>query len=156
MVPPTRSIALVFDGDRHVNFTLLWDQAPRTCAGVVGALPFEGEASHGMYSGPVCVFFFDEELALAPENATTSLTVGELVYTHYPPNWRRGYPRHTSEVYWSYDAPARPTVPGLFTPSLASVFAIHDGRAEELQAFTRWSASLHREGVKPVRAETRP
>jgi len=124
-----------------------------TCEGVVGALPYNGEASHGMYSGPVAVFFFDDELALAPENATTSLSVGELVYTHYPPSWRQGYPDHTSEIYWSYAAPARPTVPGLFVRALASVFAVHEGPAHELESFLRWSASLHREGVKPVRAE---
>ena len=30
-----------------------------------------------MYSGPSAVFFFEQDLPLAPENATTSLTVGE-------------------------------------------------------------------------------
>jgi hypothetical protein len=153
---PASSIALDFDGGRSIRFRLLWEQAPHTCAAVVGALPFHGEAAHGMYSGPVAVFFFEEELALEPENATTSLTVGELVYTYYPANWRQHFPLHTSEVYWSYDAPARPTVPGLFVPALASVFATHDSSGDELEAFVRWSASLHREGVKDVRAEARP
>jgi hypothetical protein len=148
-----RTIVFTFEDERRVGFRLLWEHAPRTCAGIVGALPFEGSASHAMYSGPAAVFFFTEELALEPEHATTELSPNELVYTYYPPNWRRGYPEHTSEVYWSYATPARATVPGLFIPALGSVFAAHDGFAGELQAFHRWSASLHREGAKPVRVE---
>jgi hypothetical protein len=147
------SVVFSYEIEGRATFKLLWDQAPQTCAAVTGALPFEGEAAHGMYSGPVAVFFFAEALPLEPEHATTQLAVGELVYTYYPPNWRRGYPEHTSEVYWSYDEPARATVPGLFTPALGSVFAVHDGPADALDAFHRWSASLHREGVKPVRVE---
>lgn len=153
MADRARTVAFTFDGDRRAAFRLLWEQAPRTCDAVTGALPFAGEAAHGMYSGPVAVFFFGEELPLEPEHATTELAAGELVYTYYPPNWRRGYPDHTSEVYWSYAGPARATVPGLFIPALGSVFAVHDGPADELERFHRWSASLHRDGVKPVRVE---
>jgi hypothetical protein len=145
-------IEIGFDDDRNARFRLLWDEAPQTCSAIAKALPHAGEAQHAVCSGPAAVFFFEREVPAMPENATTSPAVGELLYTYYPPNWRRGYPDHTSEVYWFYSAGGRPTVPGLFVPAMASVFALAEGPAEEFEEFCAWSASLHREGFKPVRA----
>jgi Protein of unknown function (DUF3830) len=135
------------------RFRLLWEDAPKTCAAVVGALPFEGEALHGTCSGTMAVFFFDRELEVGPENATTCAQVGDLFFTHYPANWRQGHPAAVSEVYWAYAPYARPTVPGLFVAALASVFARHTDSRAELDAFCRRSERLHREGAARIVAE---
>jgi Protein of unknown function (DUF3830) len=149
-----KSIVLAGDFGSAV-FTLLWESAPATCGAVAEILPHEGEVVHGMYSGPAVVMFLDRELPLPPENAATTLDVGELAFTYYPPRWRQGFPLQTSEIYWSYASPCRPTVPGLFTPSMASVFAVHDGSTGELDGLLAWSQSLHREGVKRLSVEAR-
>src|SRR5690242_143009 len=81
------------------RFRLLWDAAPHTCAAVAKALPFSGEVVHGTCSGEMAVLFLDEELRVAPENATTQPQVGELLFTHYDAGWRRGQPDPVSEIY---------------------------------------------------------
>ena len=137
----------------QARFRFLWDEAPQTCAGVVGALPFEGEVLHGTCSGTMAVFFLDREVPPGPENATTCVRVGDLLFTHYRANWRQGHAEAVSEIYWAYDAYARPTVPGLCIPTLASVFARHDCDSRELGAFCESSHRLHREGAAPLRAQ---
>ena len=137
----------------QARFRFLWEDAPRTCAGVAEALPFEGEVVHGTCSGTMAVFFLDRELPLGPENATTCVQVGDLLFTHYPANWRQDHAEAVSEIYWAYAAYARPMVPGLFIPTLASVFARHDGDSRELGAFCESSRRLHREGAAPIRAQ---
>jgi hypothetical protein len=146
-------VVIQFQRDERVAFALLWDAAPKTCAAVTDALPFNGMASHGTCSGPAGVVFLEQELPVWPENSTTSPSVGELLFTYYPPGWRRGYPEHTTEIYWFHGPGGRPTVPGLFVPAMASVFARHAGPIDELTSFCRWSALLHREGWKPVAIE---
>lgn len=148
-------IVITFDEGRNARFRMLWDQAPQTCDALAGALPYSGDASHAMCSGPAAVVFLDTELPVPPENVTLSPTPGELLYTYYAPGWRRGYPEHTSEIYWFHADGGRPTVPGLFIPAMASVFAEHVGEVEDLEAFGRWSQLLHREGFKPVTVEAR-
>lgn len=140
----------------ETTFDLLWDEAPKTTQAIAGALPYEGEVLHGTCSGTMAVFFLDQLLEVPPENATTCVRVGDLLFTHYPAGWREGYPEAVSEIYWAYAPYARPTVPGLFTPTLASVFARHRGDASELAAFCERSQRLHREGAAPVRAYMRP
>jgi hypothetical protein len=135
------------------RFRLLWRDAPETCAGVIGALPFQGEVVHGTCSGTMAVFFLGNEVDVQAENATTCVRVGDLLFTHYPANWRAGYPESVSEIYWAYAPYARPTVPGLFIPTLASVFARHEGSQAELESFCRRSERLHREGAAPIVAE---
>lgn len=155
MAERAEEIVIGFDSARDVRFRLLWDEAPATCEAVSGALPFAGDASHATHSGPAAVAFLDEELPLPPENVTAAPVPGELLYTYYAPGWRRGYPEHTSEIYWFYAPGGRPTVPGMFITAMASVFAVHEGVPEELAAFGEWSRSLHREGWKHISMEAR-
>jgi len=149
-----REVVVGFAGG-EARFRLLWDVAPATCEAVTSALPYDGDASHATCSGHAGVVFFDTELPIASENATTAPAVGELLYTYYPPGWRKDYPEHTSEIYWFYPPGGRPTVPGLFVPAMASVFAEPIGAEADLGAFFVWTASLHREGFKHVTIEAR-
>ena len=151
-MPDRASEVVIGFDDSEVRFRLLWDRAPRTCEAVTGALPYSGEASHATCSGPAGVAFLDRELPVAPENATTGPRAGDLLYTYYPPGWRQGYPDHTSEIYWFYPPGGRPTVPGMYVPAMASVFA-EPGDDSDLQPFHRWTKSLHAEGYKPIRIE---
>lgn len=142
-------VVIGFD-DSEVRFRLLWEQAPRTCTALSEALPYAGEASHATCSGPAGVVFLERELPIPPENATTSPRAGDLLYTYYAPGWRQGYPDHTSEIYWFYPPGGRPTVPGMFIPAMASVFAEPVDTAG-LEPFYRWTKSLHAEGYKQMR-----
>ena len=65
---------------------------------------------------------FDNTVVIEPENHTTYIQTGDVIYTHYAAGWRHGNPDALSEVYWAYDRYARPTIPGVGTPSTANVF----------------------------------
>ena len=71
-------IELELPGAPPARFRLLWDQAPRTCAAVVPALPDTAECLHAIYSGTVAAFFFDPSVVAPRETATTCLIPGDL------------------------------------------------------------------------------
>ena len=155
MADRAEEIVIGFGADETMTFRLLWAQAPQTCEAITAALPFRGEASHATHSGPGAVVFLEAELPVPPEHVTVTPAVGELLYTHYPARWRRGYLAQTSEIYWFHATGGRPTVPGLFVPAMASVFAEPSGSSQELRSFCDWSALLNREGWKPISIEAR-
>jgi hypothetical protein len=51
-----------------------------------------------------------------------------------------------SEIYWPYDRYARPTIPGQFIPTLASVFASFEGDPDEWQEFAERSRATRSTG----------
>src|SRR5205814_889030 len=87
----------------------------------------------------------DPTVVVPEENATTCVQTGDLMYTHYEPNVRHGYPDALSEIYWAYDRYARPHVPGQWVPAIANVFGRIVGDPTDFYAISR---RLQREGLK--------
>jgi hypothetical protein len=71
----TTKIALDFERGGTVTATLLTKEAPRTCAAVLDALPFEHETKHAMWAGEE-IFFdgFPVKEQLTYENETNTIT----------------------------------------------------------------------------------
>ena len=148
-------IELELPGAPPARFRLLWDQAPRTCAAVIPALPDTAECLHAIYSGTVAAFYFDPSVVAPRENATTCLIPGDLVFTHYDAGVRHGHLEPLSEVYWPYDRYARPTIPGQFvTLDAANVFGSYEGTAEAWRAFAARCERLRYDGTAMVTVRT--
>jgi hypothetical protein len=148
-----RELELVFrDEGASVRVEMLDAAAPQTCDAVWQALPLEGEAGHGIYSGTVVGLFMDPTIVVAEENATTYIQTGDVMFTHYDANTRHGYPEAISEIYLAYDRYARPTVPGLGLPATANIFGRVVGDAT---AFYDICRQLPRVGTKWLIARAR-
>jgi hypothetical protein len=79
-----RHFDLVFhDVGARARVAMLDDDAPLTCETVWQALPLEGEAAHGAYSGTVVGLFLDPTIVAATENASTYIQTGDVMFTHY-------------------------------------------------------------------------
>src|SRR5438067_396168 len=89
---------------------LLVEAAPRTCAAVWEALPVAGEAHHAIYSGSECVLVLPELLRIAPENATSDVTTGDVAFTWFAAGSSHGVERDFAEICWFYDRDARPSM----------------------------------------------
>jgi hypothetical protein len=124
---------------------LLESEAPETCRTLWSRLPFAGESTHAIYSGTLVALFIDSGIDIPEENATTCVTTGDVIFTHYRAGVRHGHPEPLSEIYWVYDRYARPTIPGQFVPATANVFGRIVGDAS---AFYEVSRRLPREGAK--------
>ena len=118
-----RYIDIEFTNEKVTARALLLDeQAPKTCNTIWNVLPLRGRVTHARYSGTMVAHHFDNTVVVEAENHTTYIQTGDLIYTHYAAGWRHGNPNALSEVYWAYDRYARPTIPGVGTPSTANVF----------------------------------
>lgn len=126
---------------------LLEEQAPRTCAAVLAALPILITAGHGAYSGTIVGVRLDPTIIVGEENATTCVQTGDVMFTHYDDRTRHGYPAALSEIYWAYDRYARPHIPGQWVPAIANVFARIVGEPTDFYAVCRRVLS---EGLKRV------
>jgi hypothetical protein len=109
---PRYMVATFPDEAVSARALLLEDEAPRTCSAMWDALPASGDGVHGNYSGTVVGLFIDPSIVVPEENATTCIQTGDVMFTHYDPSFRHGYPQPISEIYWAYDRYARPTIPG--------------------------------------------
>ena len=125
------------DEDCSVRVRLLEDQAPRTCGTIWQALPLAGDAVHASYSGTVVGLLFDPTVVVPEENATACIQTGDVMFTHYEPNFRHGHPDPVSEIYWAYDRYARPTIPGQWVPATANVFGTIIGDPTAFYAICR-------------------
>jgi hypothetical protein len=139
-------IELQFEGARPARFRLLWDEAPETCQAVADRIPDRGECVHAAYSGTIVGILFDPTVNPPQENATNIVLPGDLLFTHYEARSRHGHPDPLSEIYWPYDRYARPTIPGQFIPTLASVFASFEGDPDEWQEFAERSRATRSTG----------
>ncbi len=101
---------------------LLEDQAPHTCQTIWNILPLTGDGVHGNYSGTTVGLLFDPTITIQEENSTTCIQTDDVLFTHYEPGVRHGYPDPVSEIYWAYDRYCRPIVPGQWVPAVANVF----------------------------------
>lgn len=126
---------------------LLEEAAPRTCAAVWAQLPIVVTAGHGAYSGTIVGVRLDPSVIVGEENATTCVQTGDVMFTHYEPNTRHGYPNGLSEIYWAYDRYARPHVPGQWVPAIANVFARIVGEPADFYAVCR---RILQEGLKRI------
>ena len=87
------------------------DQAPKTCAAVLAALPQAGEAHHATYSGSEVAFILDRDLGVGRENATSKVIPGDLAYTRFDGGEMWGFPDDFAELCWFYDRDAVPSMP---------------------------------------------
>jgi hypothetical protein len=129
---------------------LLEDQAPKTCAAVLAALPQSGDSHHATYSGSEAVLILDRDLGVGKENATSKVIPGDLAYTRFVGGEMWGFPDTFSELCWFYDRDAIPSMPD--GPVPVNIF----GRfVENFDAFAAVCRRMRREGVKrvEVRAE---
>ena len=143
-------IALEFSNSPAARFRLLWDEAPQTCRAVVDHVPSQGECVHAIYSGTVVGFFFDPTVAPPLENASSIVVPGDLLFTHYDERTRHGYPDPLTEIYWPYDRYARPTIPGQFVVTTASVFATFAGSEQEWATFAERSGATRYHGGEVI------
>ena len=142
-------IVLTFVDEGVSAVAELLEQAPRTCAAVLAALPLTGEAHHAIYSGSEVAFVLDRDLGIGMENATAKVLPGDLAYTRFEGGERYGFPESFSELCWFYDRDAVPSMPD--GPVPVNIFArFVDG----FDAFAAVCRRMRREGVK--RIEARP
>jgi hypothetical protein len=91
---------------------LLEDKAPQTVETLWKHAPYEGDASHAIYSGTTVGLLFDPSIIVPMENATNYVQTCDVMFTHYEPNTRHDHPDGVSEIYWAYDRYCRPIMPG--------------------------------------------
>ncbi len=124
------------------------DLAPRTVAGVLAGLPFEGIAQHAIYSGSEIMYPIPSEVWLPRENATSNVLPGEIAYFKVEGGRYHGHPDDLAELAWFYDRDAVPSMPD--GPVAANVFARFDTGWERFAAVCR---AMRVEGAKTVRVE---
>jgi hypothetical protein len=119
------------------------DQAPKTCAAVLSALPQTGDAHHATYSGSEVAFILDRDLGVGKENATIKVIPGDLAYARFDGGELYGFPDAFSEVCWFYDRDTTPSMPdGPYPPNIFGTFV------ESFPAFVAVCRRMRREGVK--------
>jgi hypothetical protein len=145
-----REIVFTFtDTGVSARAALLDDDAPKTCEMIWNLLraPLREECFHAAYSGTVAAIFFDPSIWVGEENATSYIQTGDVIFTHYEPNFRHGHHFPVSEIYWAYDRYVRPTIPGQGVPATANIFGQFVGDPSEFFAVSR---ALQRSGVKQL------
>jgi hypothetical protein len=142
-----RRIVLTFvDEGISAVAELLEDQAPKTCAAVLAALPQENEAHHATYSGSEVAYILDRDLGIGKENATSKVIPGDVAYTRFEGGEMWGFPDSFSELCWFYDRDAVPSMPD--GPVPVNIFA---RIVEGLDEFASACRGMRRTGVKVVR-----
>lgn len=122
------------------------DQAPKTCAAVIAAMPQSGDSHHATYSGAEAAIILDRDLPDVPrENATTKVIPGDLGFARFDGGVMYGFPDSFSELCWFYDRDTTPSMPdGPYPPNLIGTFV--EGFAE----FAAVCRRMKREGVKKL------
>lgn len=107
---------------------LLEQEAPETCRAVVDALPVDGLARHGIYSGSEVYLVLPALLTPPREHATTIVTPGDVGFLTVEKGSGYGIDEDYSEICWFYDHDATPSMPE--GPIAVNVFArLHDADA---------------------------
>ncbi len=141
-----KRIKLTFTNEKvSAIVELLEDQAPKTCAAVMAALPQSGEAHHATYSGSESVLILDRDLGVGTENATIRVIPGDVAYTRFEGGINYGFPDTFSEIAVFYDRDAVPSMPN--GPVPMNIF----GRiTENFDDFAAVCRQMRRTGVKPL------
>lgn len=132
--------------DASAHADLLWEAAPLTCAALCEALPVEGMSHHAIYSGSECVLLLPEVLRIAPENATSKVSRGQVAFTWMEGGSAYGVREDFAEICWFYDIDAEPRMWG--GPVPVSIFAAIEEPADD---FYRVCFRMRREGVQRLR-----
>ena len=144
---PRVRFTFVEDGVSAVA-VLMADIAPKTTAGVIAGLPFQGRAQHGIYSGSEIMFPIPTGVWLPEENTTMNVLPGDLGYFKVEGGRHYGHPDDMAELAWFYDRDAVPSMPD--GPVAVNLF----GRFEEgWDAFAGVCRSMRVERAKTVRVE---
>lgn len=122
------------------------EAAPNTIEGLLRAVPLEGSAFHGIYSGSEIAFFIPSDVWLPVENATSRVLPGELGYFKFRGGEHYGFPEDRAELCWFYDRDATPSMPdGPVRVNIIGRFT------EGWDAFEVVCRAMRSEGDKPVR-----
>jgi len=120
--------------------------APRTIDRLARALPIEGAAFHGIYSGSEVACLIPPEIRVPAENATSRVLPGELAYYAFAGGVFHGFPSDVAELCWFYDRDATPSMPdGPVAVNLIGRFV--DG----WEPFAAVCRAMRSEGSKRVR-----
>ena len=121
---------------------LLRERAPETCRAVLDALPVDGHARHGIYSGSEVYLVLPVLLAPSREHATTIVGPGDVGFLTVQKGSGYGIEEGYSEVCRFYDLDATPSMPE--GPIAVSVFA----RLYDADAFFAVCRRMRLEGAK--------
>jgi hypothetical protein len=130
------------DEDVAARAWLLRDQAPQTCAVVLGGLPASGLARHGIYSGSEVYLVLPVLLAPPREHATTIVGAGDVGFLTVEKGSGYGIEEDYSEICWFYDLDATPSMPE--GPIAVNVFA----RLHDADSFFSLCRRMRLEGAK--------
>jgi hypothetical protein len=145
---PTR-IRLTFTNENvSAVAELLEDQAPKTCAAVLSALPQSGESHHATYSGSEVVLILDRIIDVGQENATIMVIPGDVAFTTFEGGKIFGFPDTFSEIAVFYARDAIPSMPS--GPVPMNIFGRITEGFDEFAAVCR---QMRRTGVKPLTVE---
>jgi hypothetical protein len=95
----------------HAIVELLWDDAPRTCAALLGCLPDGAEvmSCHARHSGAEALFLTPEILRdVGDENASLDYALGDVLFGYEPKGICQHASEDASEVAWIYGGAAMP------------------------------------------------
>ena len=143
-------IRLHFPADGVEVFApLLQSEAPETCRIIGDRLPFEGDLTHGRWSGPEAYLLIDPTIRIPPENQTLQYLARRhrLLLAEGRQVLRLAGTTCRSSPF-IYGRGARPSM--MDGPIKVNIFARID---ENLEGFAEMCARLHTEGVKPFRVE---
>jgi hypothetical protein len=135
--------------DKNISARALLHEkaAPQTCKILWDLAPFKGDAGHAIFSGTTAALLIDPSIVIPMENATTQIQTRDVMFTHYDPMQRHGYPDALSEIYWAYDRYCRPTMPGAMLPVYPNIFGEFVDGYEEFFAESR---RIPTEGQKKI------
>ncbi|QEG35147.1 DUF3830 family protein [Bythopirellula goksoeyrii] len=148
MNQPAALLFTFFEEQAAARANLLWEVAPKTCSEVCNVLPSVGKSHHGIYSGSECVQILETLIRVDPENATSSVSKGQVGFTWMAAGSVYGVEEDFAEICWFYDIDAEPRMWG--GPFEVNIFAEFSSDADDFFAVCR---RMRREGVKPLRIE---
>ena len=142
-------IRLHFPADGVEVFAkLLQSEAPETCRIIGDRLPFEGDLTHGRWSGPEAYLLIDPSIRIPPENQTFHTLPGDIAFYSQKGGRFFDWPDDMSELAFIYGRGAQPSM--MDGPIRVNIFGRID---ENLEVFAAMCARLHTEGMKPFRVE---
>lgn len=125
---------------------MLTDVAPLTCRAIRAALPFEGPARHGIYSGSEVLLFIPPEVDPPRENALSRVRPGDIGFYSFEERKSASGREQYSEIAWFYGDDARPSMAD--GPVAVNLFArFEHGFAEVAKLCHRMRLA----GAKPLR-----
>lgn len=124
---------------------LLEQHAPRTCGAIWEALPFEGPARHGIYSGSEVLLFIPPGVQPPRENAISRVWPGDIGYYSFEERGESGGTHPVAEIAWFYGRDARPSMPD--GPVAVNLFARFEDGFEDV---VRLCHRMRLEGAKSL------